>query len=463
VNTLVSTSYGAIINGLGAFACGVVLALIATWRLALVSLSVSPLIILAGIVESQIHQNSSTEEKADSNESKSFQEVSTNMRTVGSLNAQTTLIKRFDRFVITDNNSSIGKVAIASSMYGLGQFAMFAVYALTFYAGSEFTIKYDLSFKNLFRALFAIIFAAFGAGMSQQFAGNVGVAQAAAKKIFDYFEIHNTMVLPSPGVTTPIKGTIEFINVTFTYPQRKQPCFKGLSFKIEPMQKVAFAGPSGGGKSTIFSLLYRFYDPQEGQIMVDGVDIREYNIDHLRNSLGMVGQEPVLFNSTIKYNIKYNHPEFSDEAMVEAATTANAIKFIENDQAEADQKIQTQETSAGDDDGRGFERKVGLKGSKLSGGQKQRVAIARTVIRKPQVYMFDESTSALDTESEKVVQEALNKISAENTSMTIAHRISTIRDCDVIFVIENGSVVEQGKFQELMQKKGAFYQLNKEK
>lgn len=458
VNTIVSTSYGAIINGLGSFACGIVIAMIASWRLALVSLSVSPVIILTGILESSMHVTPSNDEKADSRESKTFQEVCTNMRTVGSLNANELLVEKFNEAVDKEEGKTTCSIIVVSIIYGIGQFGMFAVYALTFYAGSEFTIKYGLSFKDLFRALFAIIFAAFGAGMSQQFAGNIGAAQTAAKKIFDYLDIKNKMVMPENGVTTPIKGNIEFRNVAFTYPQRKLACFKDISFKVEPMQKVAFAGPSGGGKSTIFSLLYRFYDPDAGEIFVDGVNIKEYDITHLRNSLGMVSQEPVLFNSTIKYNIKYNRPEITDDQVVEAATVANAIKFINNDQAEGEQKIATEEG-----DGTGFDRKVGLKGSKLSGGQKQRVAIARTVVRKPIVYMFDESTSALDTESEKIVQDALNTISRENTTMSIAHRISTIKDSDVIFVIENGHVVEQGRFNELMQKKGHFYNLNKDK
>lgn len=179
----------------------------------------------------------------------------------------------------------------------------------------------------------------------------------------------------------------------------------------------------------------------------------------------MVSQEPVLFNSTIRYNIKYNKPEITDEQMINAATVANATKFINKDSQDNHQddvdKINI--LTVDDNDGSGYDRKVGLKGNKLSGGQKQRVAIARTVVREPGVYMFDESTSALDTQSEKIVQDALNKISETKTSMSIAHRISTIRDCDVIFVVEGGRVVEQGTFNDLMNMKGAFYSINKDK
>ena len=453
VNTVVSTSYGAQINGMGAFVGGIIIAMIASWRLALVSLSVSPVIVIAGVLESSQHAKEGGDSE-NSRESKMFQEVCTNMKTVNSLNAAIHLRDRFFEVIEKEVVISITKVSINSVIYAVGQFGMFAVYALTFYAGSEFVTKYGLRFEDLFTALFAIIFAAFGAGMSQQFAGNVGEAQMAAKKIFEYLDVQNKVQPPAAPVTSPIKGHIEFRNVKFTYPQRKTPCFTDLSFKIEPNQKIAFAGPSGTGKSTIFSLLFRFYDVDSGEILIDGVNIKNYDIAHLRAALGMVSQEPVLFNNTIKYNIKYNQQSLTDEQMREATAIANATKFIENDETEGGQ--------ATEDDGKGYERKVGLKGGKLSGGQKQRVAIARTVIRRPNVYMFDESTSALDTDSERVVQEALNNISANNTTLSIAHRIATIRDCDVIFVIEKGRVAEQGNFNQLMSSKGVFYQLNKD-
>lgn len=462
VNTIVSGSYGAMFNAFGSFGCGIVIAMIASWKLALVSLSVSPLIVISGIVESQIHKPKDVKEIQDSKESKTFQEVCTNMKTVNSLFAQPTLIPKFEKHVSEENNISGCKMFTAAMFYGIGQFSMFAVYALTFYAGAVFTQTDGLSFKNMFRALFAIIFAAFGAGMGQQFAGNIGAAEVAAKKIFDYMDIQNKMVVDANGAKPEVEGTIEFRNVKFTYPQRKLPCFTDLSFKISPKQKIAFAGPSGTGKSTIFSLLYRFYDVDSGEILLDGKNIKEYDIHHLRASLGMVAQEPVLFNNTIRYNIKYNQQERTDTEMMEATRIANATKFIETDAQENEERTATSEKTT-EDDGKGYDRKVGLKGGKLSGGQKQRVAIARTVIRRPNIYMFDESTSALDTESEKIVQEALNRISESNTTLSIAHRVSTIKDCDVIFVIEAGKVVEQGKYSQLMEKKGVFYQLNKDK
>jgi ATP-binding cassette subfamily B (MDR/TAP) protein 1 len=471
VNTIVSSSYGAILNSAGSFICGITIAMIASWRLSLVALSLSPFIVVTGYLESKLLQPPEIE-KADTRESKTFQEVCTNMRTVNSLNAQPFLFVKFYKYVVAENDSKVSSTLIKGIVYGIGQFAMFAIYSLTFYAGAEFTMKYDLQYRDLFRSLFAIIFAAFGAGMGQQFAGNIGEAELASKKIFDYMDIQNKIKYSENPFQGEVKGHIEIRNVKFTYPQRKQACFNGLSLTIEPKQKIAFAGPSGTGKSTIFSLLYRFYDVDEGEILIDGVNIKDYDIKHLRSSLGMVSQEPVLFNNSIRYNIKYNQPQRTDAEMEDAATIANAISFIKNDEKNespvVDQpKDGSQDKEAGDAakeeeaDGHGFDRSVGLKGSKLSGGQKQRVAIARTVIRRPQVYMFDESTSALDTQSERIVQDALNKISEHNTSLAIAHRIATIKDSDVIFMIDGGKVVEKGTYNQLIEMKGAFYQLNK--
>ena len=453
VNVIVSTSYGAMVSGAASFVCGIVIAMVSSWRLGLVGLAVSPLIVLSGIVESESLQENAVEQKTEAKEAQTFQEVCVNMKTVSSLNAQKVVESNFSKSVEKENTTKISKKILSSVFYGVGQFGQYAVYAVTFYAGAEFTQRNGLSFRNLFRALFSIIFAAFGAGMSQQLAGNIGEAQKSARKIFKLLDTKNMLEIAEEPLKPEIKGKIEFRNVKFRYPTREAACLDGLSFTVEPNQKIAFAGPSGGGKSTIFSLLYRFYDPQEGEILVDGVDIKKIDLDHLRKSFGMVSQEPVLFNSTIEYNIKYNDSSITSEQIERATTIANAIGFIKGDKEREGEETE-------ESDGRGFQRKVGLKGNKLSGGQKQRVAIARTVVRNPKVYFFDEATSALDTESERKVQVALSNISADASTLTIAHRVATIKDSDMIFVIEHGKVAEKGTFEELMKKKGIFFTQN---
>jgi len=194
----------------------------------------------------------------------------------------------------------------------------------------------------------------------------------------------------------------------------------------------------------------------QGVILLDDVDIRYYSLHALRNAFGLVSQEPYLFNNTLGYNIKYNMYNSTQAEIRESAVISNAIKFIEEDEKlEQEDEVTADET--------GFNRNVGIKGGNLSGGQKQRTAIARAVLRKPNIYLFDEATSALDSQSESVVQEALNRLSDGKTCISIAHRISTIKDCDVIFVIANRVIAEQGKFDELLERKGLFWNINKDK
>jgi len=205
---------------------------------------------------------------------------------------------------------------------------------------------------------------------------------------------------------------------------------------------VALVGHSGCGKSTLIQLIERFYDVEKGSISIDGHEIQELNVRSLRNCIGLVGQEPVLFNGTIAENIAYGKPGATQEEIEEAAKESNAHNFITKFPE-------------------GYKTDVGEKGSKLSGGQKQRIAIARALIKKPSLLLFDEATSALDNKSERVVQKALEKVSKGITTIVIAHRLSTIRDCDNIFVLEKGVVAQSGTHEELMKKGGIYCDLVK--
>lgn len=331
VNSVVSTSYGAVLTGIGSFACGVTIAFISSWRIALISLALTPLIFATGVIKtSKMKKKVSIE--VESFESKAFQETVTNMRTVLALNAASSKKVSFEKYVEEENKVTHKSNSFHAILEAMAQFTTFIVYGIIFYAGAEFTLNNGLTFQNMFRGFMGIVFAAYGASMGQQFAGNLGAAEQAAATIFGYMEIQNKIVNKPDGLKTPIRGEIEFRNIKFTYPQRHTPCFLDLSFKILPKQKVAFAGPSGTGKSTIFSLLYRFYDPENGSVLVDGVDIKDYDIQHLRESLGMVSQEPTLFNESIRYNIKYNKPAITEEEVKTAVNIANATKFIMDDQ-----------------------------------------------------------------------------------------------------------------------------------
>lgn len=231
-----------------------------------------------------------------------------------------------------------------------------------------------------------------------------------------------------------------FDRVSFSYSEDDHPILKDIRLDIPAGQTVALVGMSGGGKSTLVSLIPRFYDVTAGRILIDGKDIRDLEVRTLRDHIGMVLQDNILFSDSVKMNIKIGKPDATDEEVIVAAKAANAHDFI-----------------LGLEDG--YDTEVGERGVKLSGGQKQRIAIARVFLKNPPILVFDEATSALDLESEHFIQEALEKLAKDRTTFIVAHRLSTITNADQIVVIEDGTVKEQGTHQELMQAKGAYYKL----
>lgn len=232
---------------------------------------------------------------------------------------------------------------------------------------------------------------------------------------------------------------IEFDGVRFAYLQER-PILKGVSFSVQPGQKVAVVGPSGSGKSTLSRLLFRFYDVDAGTIRVDGVDVRDCTQASLRQALGVVPQDTVMFNDTIRYNLAYARPNASDDEIVDAAERANLVEFI----AQLPQ---------------GYETIVGERGLKLSGGEKQRMAIARVILKDPPIIVFDEATSSLDTRSEQAILEGLNAVAQRATSLVIAHRLSTIVDADEILVLDAGLIVERGTHATLLEQDGLYANL----
>ena len=231
-------------------------------------------------------------------------------------------------------------------------------------------------------------------------------------------------------------GEVIFENVSFYY-EAVRLILNDVSLAVKPGQTVAIVGPSGAGKSTISRLLYRFYDVTGGRILIDGQDIRDVTQDSVRSAIGIVPQDTVLFNDTIYYNIAYGRPTASPSEIEDAARLASIHDFV-NDLSE------------------GYNTRVGERGLKLSGGEKQRVAIARTILKGPEILIFDEATSALDTHTEKEIQQSLRDVAEERTALVIAHRLSTVIDADEIIVLENGSVVERGKHAELLAQKGTY-------
>ncbi|XP_077051207.1 antigen peptide transporter 2a [Siphateles boraxobius] len=262
----------------------------------------------------------------------------------------------------------------------------------------------------------------------------------AAGKVFEYLDRKSEVSIDGNLQPSDLKGHVSFQNLTFSYPRRpNHNVLKNFSLELKPGQMTALVGMSGGGKSTCVSLLERFYQPQQGHILLDGQPLQNYQHNYLHSKIAMVGQEPVLFSGTVRDNIGYGLPGCSMERVKEAASKANAHAFIS--------KLEN-----------GYDTDVGERGNLLSGGEKQRIAIARALIRKPQVLILDEVTSSLDTESEQMVQQALACCPTQ-TLLVIAHRLKTIERADQIVLIDSGEVVELGTHEELMNQKGSYYKL----
>lgn len=270
--------------------------------------------------------------------------------------------------------------------------------------------------------------------------GNIQKALAAAQRVFEIIDMKPDITNSPAAITLPAaNGHVIFHQVTFEY-KTGEPVLYNLSFEAKPGQMVALVGPSGSGKTTIANLIPRFYDPVSGYIMIDGIKIKEATLNSLREQIGIVPQETLLFNGTIYENILYGDLTASHDAIIDAAKSANAHNFI----------VEMPN---------GYETLIGERGSTLSGGQRQRIAIARAILKNPHILILDEATSALDAESESLVQESLNKLMIGRTSFVIAHRLSTVQKADLILVIEKGEIIEQGQHDELVNAGGLYSKL----
>jgi len=265
---------------------------------------------------------------------------------------------------------------------------------------------------------------------------------AATERIFEILDMEQEVPDETEAVSMPeLKGSVEFQSVTFGY-ESHIPVLHNIDLKVAPGEMIGFVGHSGAGKTTMTNLICRFYTVDEGSILIDGKDIRKLELKDLRRQIGIVLQEPFLFNGTIANNIGYARPGSTREDIMQAAKIANAHDFI----------IKFTD---------GYDTNVGERGQKLSGGERQRISIARAVLRDPRILILDEATSLVDTETEKKIQEALARLVKGRTTFAIAHRLSTLRNADRLMVLDKGKVVEMGTHDELMKKQGTYYKLVK--
>jgi ABC transporter fused permease/ATP-binding protein len=410
-------------------------------KLTLLMLSVVPLVAIAAVVFGRFIRKYSKNVQDKVAESQVI--VEETMQGI-------TIVKAFanEWYEIARYNGKIKEVvtiAIKGGKYR-GYFASFIIFCLfgaivaVVWFGVRLSISGEMSVGQLISFVLYSTFvgASFG-GIAELYA-QIQKAIGATERVFELLdETPEKINSTQNAITQKIKGNVTFKNVAFSYHSRKEiKVLKDVSFTANYGQKIAIVGPSGTGKSTIASLLLRFYNIDSGEILVDGKNIYDYDLENLRGNMSIVPQDVILFGGTIKENIAYGKPNASEEEIILAAQQANALNFIESFPEK-------------------FETIVGERGIKLSGGQRQRIAIARALLKNPSILILDEATSSLDSESEKLVQEALEILMQGRTSIIIAHRLSTIRSADQILVLDNGKITEQGTHQELIALENGMY------
>jgi ATP-binding cassette subfamily B (MDR/TAP) protein 1 len=416
------------------------------WKLALVCTSTIPVLLACGFFRFWMLAQFQTRAKKAYESSASYAcEATSAIRTVASLTREEDVWNHYHESLVAQGRISLASVLRSSTLYAMSQSFVFLCIALGFWYGGTLIGSHEYTLLQFFICFSSIIFGAQSAGTIFSFAPDMGKAKQAAtemKRLFD--RVPDIDFWSTDGLKVgQVEGSIEFRNVHFRYPTRpEQPVLRGLSLTVKPGQYVALVGASGCGKSTSIALLERFYDPLDGGVFVDGHEISSLNISDYRSYLALVSQEPTLYQGTIRENILLgaDRDDVSEEAIVRSCQDANIYEFI---------------LSLPD----GFNTVVGSKGSMLSGGQKQRIAIARALLRDPKILLLDEATSALDSESEKVVQAALDKAAKGRTTIAVAHRLSTIQKADMIYVFDQGRIVENGTHAELMHKRARYFEL----
>jgi ATP-binding cassette subfamily B protein len=320
---------------------------------------------------------------------------------------------------------------------------VFGAIALVLWAGGRGVITGTISAGDLSAFIFYAVIVAGAVGAVSEVLGDLQRAAGATERLVELLETKPDIEAPAAprAMPEPARGAVSFENVTFHYPSRPQTAaLHGLSFSVAPGEHVALVGPSGAGKTTVFQLLLRFYDPQSGIVAIDGVDLRTADPRDVRRRIGLVSQDPVIFAANALENIRYGRPDARDDEVIAAAEAAAAMEFIA--------KLPE-----------GINSFLGERGVRLSGGQKQRIAIARAILRDPALLLLDEATSALDAENERLVQRALERLMVGRTTMVIAHRLATVVSADRIAVIEDGRLVATGRHDQLLSSNALYARL----
>ncbi|CAG7873565.1 unnamed protein product [Brassica rapa] len=443
IRGLVGDALAQMVQNLSSILAGLIIAFLACWQLAFVVLAMLPLIALNGFLYMKFMKGFSADAKKMYGEaSQVANDAVGSIRTVASFCAEDKVMNMYTKKCEGPMKTGIRQGIVSGIGFGVSFFVLFASYATSFYVGAQLVDDGKTTFDSVFRVFFALTMAAIAISQSSSLSPDSSKADIAAASIFGIIDRESKIdpSVESGRVLDTVKGDIELRHVSFKYPSRPDvQIFQDLCLSIRAGKTVALVGESGSGKSTVIALLQRFYDPDSGEITLDGVEIKTLRLKWLRQQTGLVSQEPILFNETIRANIGYGKGgDASESEIVSAAELSNAHGFISGLQ-------------------QGYDTMVGERGIQLSGGQKQRVAIARAIVKDPKVLLLDEATSALDAESERVVQDALDRVMVNRTTIVVAHRLSTIKNADVIAVVKNGVIVEKGKHESLINIKDGVY------
>lgn len=419
----------------------IVLMLYIDWKLTLLTLITVPMVGYAmKIFGRKIKRSGALIQERIADITALLQESISSIRVVKSFVREDYEIKRFRAENLLNFQAVMKNVQLTSLLTPTVEFlAAVAVTFIVWFGGYE-VVQGIMSAGSLVAFLTYAVNLANPVKRLSRIYGRMQQAMAAIDRIFSVLDMKETVNDKPNAVTLPkVEGRVSVENITFSYDD-KHNALENVSFEVSPGQMIAFVGPSGAGKSTIANLIPRFYDVNAGAIKIDGYDIRDVTLNSLREQIGIVPQETLLFNTTVLENIRYGRLDATDEEVIAAAKAANADNFI-------------------NELPNGYQTLIGERGLNLSGGQRQRMAIARAMLKNPQILILDEATSALDTESEKIVQAALDELMVGRTSFVIAHRLSTIFAADQIFVIDKGRICEHGTHQELLKLGGLYSNL----